>query len=266
VAGGTVAANDDTWEARIERARGLRDAVAAGGGLSELGDEERDILTEALDGWLALDERHLAEVRRKLPPGDEPVAAVPGLPPAPWHWERVTPEPSRLDPQPEPRGVALVAADGTWVVSADGGYGTPEIGGDTRIDPDHPSLIAGMLASAGELWEDLDDAVLEAWDVATAHGQVGPIPETARDIVVLLRELIDTLAADTRLLAAETKRLWGLAGPDATVTGEVAEALDRHWRAQTVFRPAKTGPVGPTPDETEALRRQITDRYRDEDP
>lgn len=260
-----MAGNDDTWEGRIERARRLRDAVASGG-QPELGEEERDIVVEALDGWLVLDERHLAEVRRKLPPGDEPATAVPDLPPAPWHWEQVTPEPSRLDPDPEPRGVALVAADGTWVLSVDGGYGTPEVGGEHRMDPDRPSRLAEMLASTAELWEDLDDAVLEAWDVAAAHGQVGPVPETARDIVVLLNELIDTLAADARLLAAETKRLWGLAGPEATVSGDVAKALDRHRRTQTVFRPDKVGPVGPTPDETEALRRQITDRYRDEEP
>lgn len=261
-----MAANDDTWEERIERARRLRDAVATGGH-PELGEEARDIVVEALDGWLALDERHLAEVRRKLPPGDVPAPAVPDLPPAPWRWQQVTPEPSLLDPQPKPQDVALVAADGTWVLSVDGGYGSPEIADvHDRVDPDRPSRLAEVLAAAAELYEDLDDALLEAWDVAAAHGQVGPVPETARDIVVLLSELTDTVQADARLLAAETKRLWGLAGPAAMVSDDVAEALDRHWRTQAAFHPDKVGPEGPGPDEDQALRGQITDRYRDEQP
>lgn len=260
-----MAENADTQEERIERARRLRDAVAAGG-QPGLGDKERDIVVEALEGWLALDERHLAEVHRKLPPSDVPAPAVPDLPSAPWRWQQVTPEPSRLDPQPI-QGVALVAADGKWVLSVDGGYGSPEIADVAgRVDPERPSRLAKVLAAAAELYGDLDDAVLEAWDVAPAHGQVGPVPETARDIVLLLSELIDALTADARLLAAETKRLWGLAGPDATVTGEVAKALDRHWRTRAVFRPDEVGPVGPTPAEDAALRRQIADRYRDEGP
>lgn len=257
-----MADTDDTWEGRIERARQLRGAVAAGQ-QPELGEREREILVEALDGWLVLDERHLAEVRRKLPPGDEPVAG-PELPPAPWQWEHVTPEPSRLDPQPEPRGVALVASDGTWVLSVDGGYGNPEIAGEPLSDPERASRLAEVLAAAGEMHEDLDDAVLEAWDVTNAHRQAGRVPETARDIVVVLSDLIDAVVADAQTLAAATKRLWGLAGPDATVSEPVARALDRYWRPQVVFRPDNVGPVGPSPEETEALHRQIADRFRDE--
>lgn len=261
-----MASNNDTWEEeRIERARRLRDVVAAGG-QPELGEYDRDIILEALAGWLALDERRLAELRRRLPPGDLPVAALPELPPAPWRWQQVTPEPSRLDPQPEPRGVALVAGDGTWVLWVAGGYDSPEIADVDRIDPDRPSRLAEVLASAAEVQEDLEDAVVEAEEVASAHEQVGPDPETARDIVILLGGLVDAGSVDARLLAAEMKRLWGLAGPDATVSGDVAKALDRHWRAHRVFRPDKVGPAGPTPDEAQALRRQVAARYRDEDP
>jgi hypothetical protein len=47
------------------------------------------------------------------------VTVVPDLPPAPWRWGQVTPEQSRRDLQPKPRGVAPVPTDGTWVVSID---------------------------------------------------------------------------------------------------------------------------------------------------
>lgn len=48
-------------------------------------------------------------------------------PPGPWVWQKVIPRAPDWWPHTEPMGTALVAADGTWVVSSEIGYRTPEI-------------------------------------------------------------------------------------------------------------------------------------------
>ncbi len=66
---------DGTWDARIGRALWLRAELDAGheseldaGHESELDADDREILVEALDGWLALDTQHLRRVRARFGP------------------------------------------------------------------------------------------------------------------------------------------------------------------------------------------------------
>jgi hypothetical protein len=85
------------------------------------------------------------------------------LPPAPWTWRRIDPglvydrttperdadsvlDASLRQPAGE-QGWALVAADGTEVLSFDGGYGSPEVAGGL------PGPVADLLARAPELAE-----------------------------------------------------------------------------------------------------------------
>lgn len=54
------------------------------------------------------------------------------VPPGPWTWRRVVPEapappPSEHPADTEPQGQALIADDGTWVVSSEDGYGSPDV-------------------------------------------------------------------------------------------------------------------------------------------
>ena len=49
-------------------------------------------------------------------------------PPGPWTWRHVVPRrPAGLSPERQPRGEALVAADGTWVLWAQEGYARLEV-------------------------------------------------------------------------------------------------------------------------------------------
>lgn len=149
------------------------------------------------------------------------------LPPGPWTWEFVAPEPSELDPDPEGGGMALVASDGTWVLWADSGYGTPDVlGFGLALDPPPPAARA--LAMVPELLADREQ-----------------------------------LEADAVRLAFEVKRLWGLAGPDTTVSGEVAELLDRYWRGREAppeaARDRRLGVLGELVADYEAEHGEITD-------
>lgn len=50
------------------------------------------------------------------------------VPPGPWRWEKVVPETDWVkDPDAVPRGEALVASDGTWLLSVDEGWGIPDV-------------------------------------------------------------------------------------------------------------------------------------------
>lgn len=61
------------------------------------------------------------------------------VPPGPWYWQQVIPETTPgSPPASEPRGQALVASDGTWVLWAESGWGSPEV---------HPGA-KGLLARA----------------------------------------------------------------------------------------------------------------------
>ncbi|WP_155992896.1 hypothetical protein [Nocardioides sp. URHA0020] len=83
---------------------------------------------------------------------------TPPAPPGPWRWQKVIPDsPPGFDPNTAPMGTALVAADGTWVISSETGYGTPE------IDPAARELIAKAhilerLPGLIESWEQFRDA------------------------------------------------------------------------------------------------------------
>ena len=64
-------------------------------------------------------------------------------PPGPWTWRTVVPRrPVELSPERHPRGEALVAADGTWVLWAQEGYAPLEV-----VNP----AARALLAAAGQL-------------------------------------------------------------------------------------------------------------------
>lgn len=57
------------------------------------------------------------------------------VPPGPWHWQRVSSGASDLSNErtrEEPQGEALVDAEGTWLVWAEGGVGFPDVNPDAR--------------------------------------------------------------------------------------------------------------------------------------
>ena len=69
-------------------------------------------------------------------------APGPRVPPAPWAWQRVAPQPAEgSKPISEQRGEALVASDGTWLIWAESGYIAPEV---------HPA-VKDLLARAWQL-------------------------------------------------------------------------------------------------------------------
>ncbi|QGN58082.1 hypothetical protein GKE56_09480 [Nostocoides sp. HKS02] len=50
------------------------------------------------------------------------------VPPGPWHWQQVIPQTAPGSaPETAPRGMALVASDGTWILSAESGWGSPDV-------------------------------------------------------------------------------------------------------------------------------------------
>lgn len=50
------------------------------------------------------------------------------MPLGPWTWTNVIPEDvPGFDPETEPRGEALVAADGTWLCWSESGFGSPDL-------------------------------------------------------------------------------------------------------------------------------------------
>jgi hypothetical protein len=73
------------------------------------------------------------------------------VPPSPWRWEQVRP-----DSGGDPKGVALVAADGTWVLYTEAGYGTPQTSdgaaGPHNLEYGRPiEPVAELLAEAPAL-------------------------------------------------------------------------------------------------------------------
>lgn len=71
------------------------------------------------------------------------------LPAGPWRWECVVPDaPPRSPTETQAQGEALVAADGTWLVWAESGYGSPDV---------HPA-VKDLLADAWRL-KDRDSRV-----------------------------------------------------------------------------------------------------------
>lgn len=87
---------------------------------------------------------------------DRAAELLAAVPPFPWRWEQVSPEPP---PGWEPNnlmGAAIVAADGTMVLAADDGYGTPDTSDD--YSPLHAVLhgrpfgpVAALLGEAPAL-------------------------------------------------------------------------------------------------------------------
>lgn len=143
------------------------------GVLAHLADQlgDWDIATVRRD-LTAQADRSLDEQNRPIPPG-------------PWTWRRVIPEaPTEFGwpEETEEHGLALVAADGSWLVSSESGWGVPEIhspevkaalarawllvpapGVDLADDRVEATVAVGLLAEVKKLEEQLRAARSWAW-------------------------------------------------------------------------------------------------------
>jgi hypothetical protein len=129
----------------------------------------------------------------------------PSAPPGPWRWTRLDPgavydrqTPGRdaesgLDAglrQPAgDRGWGLVDAEGNPILTAAGGWASPELPGGTAFSPEHP--VAQLLARAGEIPQ------LEA-ALAAAQARIDELAAAHAEAVTWSRLLADTFGLPAR--------------------------------------------------------------------
>jgi len=141
----------------------------------------------------------------------ELLALLSELRPRPWRWQQITPRPSRLDPEPKPTGTALVAADGTWLLWSEEGYGNPEVAS---------AAVSQMLAAADELLDHLDAQ-------ATGRSARCSSRSTARCTTTSTRRLAPNRVTTSR---THEKALRGDRGP-RTKGQETSEHSHSHSRS-----------------------------------